>query len=309
MKMKKKIKSILLVILFVICVGFMFAGCKKIEYIEKEVVKEVPVETKKESKFDKLTDGETVIIRNSEENYDFLKIVDSENHVYFYEDEQEEVVTKRPKIKVGDNKFIVTSDDCSKIINIHRNEFIKVYSNLLDSQVVLSFYDYNGYSDYYEENQLIEPEKHLIYRNRCEEYIKISCDAFILTKENNHIIFNVKEIKDSSFYVDIGDGKWSGGEYNNIQKFNVFKINKYENSFSISSDVYVYSNKNIETFLPFYLPEKNGNYAGNLRERETYNYIFIIEYSSYDPRAYYRFADEGVMLEDFIGKTLLAVYY
>lgn len=306
--MKKKIKSILLVILFVLCIGLMFAGCKKIEYIEKEVIKEVPVETKKESKFDKLTDGETVIIRNSEENYDFLKIVDSENHVYFYEDEQEEVVTKRPKIKVGDNKFIVTSDDCSKIINIHRNEFIKVYSNLLDSQVVLSFYDYNGHSDYYEENQLIEPEKHLIYGNRCEEYIKISCDAFILTKENNHIIFNVKEIKDSSFYVDIGDGKWSGGEYNNIQKFNVFKINKYENSFSISSDVYVYSNENIETFLPFYLPEKNGNYAGSLRERETYNYIFIIKYSSYAPRVYYKFADEGVGLEDFIGKTLLAVY-
>ena len=309
MKRRKKIKSVLLVILLVLCIGLMFAGCKKIEYIEKEVIKEVPVEIKKENKFDKLIDGETVIIRNSEEDYDFLKIVDSENHVYFYEDEQEEVVTKRPKIKVGDNKFIVTSDDCSKIINIHRNEFIKVYSNLLDSQVALSFYDYNGYSDYYEENQLIEPEKHLIYRNRCEEYIKISCDAFILTKENNHIIFNVKEIKDSSFYVDIGDGKWSGGEYNNIQKFNVFKINKYENSFSISSDVYVYSNKNIETFLPFYLPEKNGNYAGHLRERETYNYIFIIEYSSYDPRAYYKFADEGVMLEDFIGKTLLAVYY
>ena len=27
--MKKKIKSILLVILFVLCIGFMFAGCNK----------------------------------------------------------------------------------------------------------------------------------------------------------------------------------------------------------------------------------------------------------------------------------------
>lgn len=307
MKMKKKIKSILLVILFVLCIGLMFAGCKKIEYIEKEVVKEVPVETKKENKFDKLIDGETVIIRNSEENYDFLKIVDSENHVYFYEDEQEEVITKRPKIKVGDNKFIVTSDDCSKIINIHRNEFIKVYSNLLDSQVALSFYDYNGYSDYYEENQLIEPEKHLIYRNRCEEYIKISCDAFILTKENNHIIFNVKEIKDSSFYVDIGDGKWSGGEYNNIQKFNVFKINKYESSFSISSDVYNGSGNSKIIFLSIYKPTKNNNYAQAFLTQGN-EYIFILDYD-YRAEPYYKFADEGVRLEDFIGKTLLTVYY
>lgn len=46
--MNKKVKSILLVILFVLCVGFMFAGCKKVEYVEKEVIKEVPIKEEKE---------------------------------------------------------------------------------------------------------------------------------------------------------------------------------------------------------------------------------------------------------------------
>ena len=60
-------------------------------------------------------------------------------------------------------------------------------------------------------------------------------------------------------------------------------------------------------FLSIYKPTKNSNYAQAFLTQGN-EYIFILDYD-YRAEPYYKFVDDGVRLEDFIGKTLLAVYY
>ena len=302
-------KRIILIVLSLFVV-LITVGCTKIKYVEKEVIKEVPVkETETENKFDALTDGETIFIRNVEEDFDFLKLVDPENKVYFYDNQQLEIVTKRPKISLGDNKFIVVSNTASKVITIHRNEMIQLYSNINDFSIIASFK-----LNEYEENQILDPMEFINYYHEADKYISLSCEPFMVTKDKRSFKFTASKLKESPiFYVDAQDGSWADGTECKIREFNVFDLRTRDDGTQyVFSDIY---------WEPFQFlsgrdkPKLNNFVATKLIAKDDSSIVFDlvnVGYNSYYCVPYKEIPESpsSTRLEEYswIGRTLIAVY-
>lgn len=234
--------------------------------------------------------------------------------MYFYDNQQLEIVTKRPKISLGDIKFIVVSDAASKVITIHRNEMIQLCSNINNFSIIASFKLYE-----YEENQILDPMEFIYYRHEADKYISLSCEPFMVTKDSCSFKFTASKLKESPvFYVDAQEGSWTDGIEQKIREFKVFDLRTSDDGTQyVFSDIYWNA---FQFFYGYDKPELNNSVATKLIAKDDSSIVFNLisegKYTSSKDKYYdipYVETPNGsggyISTEySWIGRTLIAVY-
>lgn len=310
----KKVYSLIMTLIVFLIAFLMFVGCENKNIInennkqqekmeQKDILEE---QTTSKSKFDSVSDGDTIIIRNAQEDYNFSELIEEDTKVFYYNGVQEEVKSRYPKISVGDNYFILNRKGISKKINIHRNKIIALNYPYNNFDCVINFTETS-----FEENCLFNPNNSIEYINNSDKFVKIKTqEPFIVTEKNRDIVLSAEQILDSSFFIDSGDGVWHDNDKKYKKTFKIFNVNT---NYVTSS---IFNGYNMYFLMGTHMPYKKvfdevslaykNQYATKIVEfsdNGKFTVYFTYQKASSD---YYKFVGENIF--ELIGKNLVAVY-